>query len=84
MSTTSETKPRLGLEANALYWGETGAIACGRHTPYPGSDTWSWERWQAVTPEERHAFEAEVGHPMTCETCDAQRRNNNPEENPEK
>lgn len=52
-----------------LYWSERGAVACERHTPYRGSDTWVWERWTAITDADREAWMHEVGAPPKCETC---------------
>jgi hypothetical protein len=56
-----------------LYMSERGQIGCllPGHAPYPGTDTWTWERWQAITPREAAGFEREVGRPPSCETCQA-------------
>lgn len=51
-----------------LFWSERGEVACGKHAPYRGSDTWEWERWQAVTPiDRREAYK--MGERLRCETC---------------
>lgn len=34
--------------AKQLYWSETGEVACQRHAPHKGSDTWINGRWQAA------------------------------------
>jgi hypothetical protein len=50
---------------------EGGEIACERHAPYAGSDTRVLGRWRAMRTTERVDFQAEVGRPPSCETCDA-------------
>ena len=57
------------VTGRSLFWSQQGAIACGDHIPYPGSDTWVWDRWQRMTDAERQAFQAEAGRPARCETC---------------
>ena len=53
-----------------LYWSERGHIACARHTPYEGSDTWTWERWEPVPMEAVKLSEDEVEYAAPrCETC---------------
>jgi len=63
---TTTTKPDL-------YWSERGQIGCTTpgHAPYPGSDTWVWERWKRISPRQAEEFEREVGRPPSCETCAA-------------
>ena len=63
---TPTTKP-------VLLWNERGQIGCTKstHSPYPGSDTWVWERWRVITRNAAIAFEREVGRPPSCEACDA-------------
>ena len=39
-----------------LYWNEKGEIACEKHTPYKGSDTWSNERWKEMTGIDKVMF----------------------------
>lgn len=40
------TTPRFGLQAHQVFWNERGRVVCACcHVPYPGSDTWVWERW---------------------------------------
>ena len=51
MATTMRS-PRFGLQEHQVFWNEEGAIVCAScHTPYPGSGTWVWERWEGITPE---------------------------------
>ncbi len=50
-----------------LFWSERGHVACAAHTPLEGSDTWLWERCEAV-PEEA-VTAADGGHVLRCETC---------------
>lgn len=57
------------MSAADLFWSEQGAIGCARHVPYPGSDTWRSERWQAMTPTDRLEFAKTLGHPAACECC---------------
>jgi hypothetical protein len=53
---------------NDHFWSERGHITCFQHTPYPGSDTWEWERWEAITAREREELEREIGK-VKCEVC---------------
>jgi hypothetical protein len=55
---------------------EPGEIGCTEkgHAPYPGSDTWSRERWRPITLAERIDLEAELGRPIECESCAADAR----------
>ena len=52
-----------------MYWNERGAIACPRHIPYPGSDTYVDERWQLMTAADRAEYRRTVGHLPACEAC---------------
>jgi len=54
-----------------LYWSERGEVACGRHSPARGSDTWRGERWRRMTPAEVSAAAA-AG--LRCEVCAARER----------
>jgi hypothetical protein len=47
-----------------LYWSERGHVGCARHTPFEGTDTWIWERWEPV-PVEVLGLERQ----LSCETC---------------
>ena len=51
-----------------LYWSERGHLACAAHTPYEGSDTWIWERWEPLPAEAAVGF-ADAGYTARCETC---------------
>jgi hypothetical protein len=63
------TKP-FWTERPGLFWARTGAVACGRHTPYPGSDTWVMEGWSRITPRIHEAILAEGAVNLTrCESC---------------
>ena len=56
-----------------LLWNERGQVGCTipGHAPYPGTDSWVWERWKRITPREAAAFAREVGRSPSCETCNA-------------
>lgn len=62
-----------GLRPDRLYWSESGHLACGKHAPLKNSDTWIWERWSMVTPEDVAMLESE-SVPATCEVCGARGR----------
>ena len=49
-----------------LYWSERGRITCAAHAPVRNSDTWRWERWQAVPAE---AFALDDDAALRCESC---------------
>ena len=52
MATITAREPRFGFQEHQVFWNERGAIVCACcHIPYPGSDTWVWERWEEITPE---------------------------------
>jgi hypothetical protein len=35
-----------------VLWNDQGIVVCACcHIPFPGSDTWAWERWEEITPE---------------------------------
>ena len=65
---TNETKHEV------LLWSEQGALACRRHAPTEGSDTWRSGRWRELTRAEAVEFEEELGHPPACESCEDARR----------
>lgn len=64
-------RTKTKVSDTTLYWNEQGAIACEKHTPYRGSDTWTWGRWQEITAIEAAAFFREIGKLPACEQCDA-------------
>ena len=57
--------------APALWWSAEGQIACARHTPFPGSDTFRWAAWAPLTVADAKALAREIGRAPTCETCAA-------------
>jgi hypothetical protein len=72
MTTTPPREVRFrncGLREHQVFWSERGEIVCACcHLPYPGSDTWIWDRWEEITPE--MVIEAEsLGHDLSCEGC---------------
>ena len=54
-----------------LLMSEGGEIACERHAPFAGTDTFVLGRWRAMRTSERVDFHAEVGIAPSCTTCDA-------------
>ena len=44
------------------------------HAPFRGSDSWERGRWRPIRLNERIDFEAELGRPPACETCEAIKR----------
>jgi hypothetical protein len=66
---------RTALEARrtgdqtALFWSERGELCCATHAPYPGSDTWNWERWQAMSESDRQAWTQVLKRAPSCEVC---------------
>ncbi len=53
-----------------LFWSERGHVACVAHTPFEGSDTWLWERWEPVPPDA--ATGTHGGPVLRCGTCGAE------------
>lgn len=53
-----------------LFWNERGRIGCAKpgHMPFPGTDTFVWERWEPI--DEKTVRENQ----LKCETCDADER----------
>ena len=52
----------------SIYLANTGEMACEKHTPYRGSDTWLWDGWARVTRAEvreakRISFALKCEHP---------------------
>ena len=52
-----------------LWWSEAGAIACPKHMPFRGSDSFVFGRWRRITKAEIAEFTREVGRAPACETC---------------
>ncbi|TAH37723.1 MAG: hypothetical protein EYC70_07080 [Planctomycetota bacterium] len=63
------------LDAGALYWDQRGAIACGKHAPLRGSDSWAFDRWRKMAPKDIAGFRRDTGRAPWCETCGAIQRN---------
>ena len=62
MATTTR-EPRFGFKAEQVFWSEKGEVACAGCDvlPYPGSDTWVWDRWAEITPEVMTEIDREGG-----------------------
>ena len=56
-------------DRTTLFWSERGEVCCATHAPYPGSDTWNWERWTPMTEEERREWTRLLRHSPKCEVC---------------
>jgi hypothetical protein len=71
----TEQAERIALQARragdreTLFWSERGAVCCATHAPYPGSDTWIWERWLPMKEAETREWTRLLGHPPKCEVC---------------
>lgn len=65
---------------STLFWGERGHIACEKHAPYRGSDTWVWERWSRMPKPAQAEFQALTGKPAICETCASHTKRPNAEQ----
>lgn len=59
----------MARDGSKVYFSERGEIACGEHAPYPGTDTFRWERWRIVTPAIAAEWARQGGGVMKCETC---------------
>ena len=66
---TAALKARETGDRSTLFWSERGEITCAIHAPYPGTDTWRWERWRLLTEEESRGWTRQLGHAPKCETC---------------
>ena len=68
MKTSKSTREMATTPSpTGLYWSERGHVACAAHTPFEGSATWLWERWEPVPND---AATAAHGAPvLRCETC---------------
>jgi hypothetical protein len=59
------TRIRFGLQEHQVFWSEQGSIVCAScHIPYPGSDTWVWERREEITPEVMVEIDRHGGQPQ--------------------
>ena len=50
-----------------LFWSERGQIGCAKpgHMPFPGTDTFVWERWEPLDEETARK------NRLRCESCAA-------------
>ena len=62
-------KARAAGDSSMLFWSERGEICCVIHAPYPGSDTWRWERWRPMMEEETREWTRQLGNAPKCEVC---------------
>ena len=53
-----------------LFMDERGEVECDKHTPYKGSDTWTFGRWAPLSKHEAEMAKRE-GLTFKCETCGA-------------
>ena len=60
---------REARDTSILFWSERGAVCCALHAPYPGTDTWIWERWRLMTDAESQEWTRALGQPPRCEIC---------------
>ena len=65
---TALTARRAGDRAT-LFWSERGEVTCATHAPFPGSDTWNWERWSPMTEAETREWTRLLGRGPRCEVC---------------
>jgi len=62
-------KAREAGDTSILFWSERGAVCCALHAPYPGTDTWNWERWRLMTGVEIQEWVRTLRQPPRCEIC---------------
>jgi len=63
-------EPRFGFREHQVFWNQRGEVACACcHVPYPGSDTWVFERWEEITPAMARQMLRELGQLLPCECC---------------
>ena len=61
--------PRFGLKAHQVFCNAQGSIVCAWcHLPYPGPDTWGWERWEEITHDDMVEIDRQGGR-VACEGC---------------
>jgi hypothetical protein len=56
-------------DTTTMFWSERGEVCCATHAPYPGTDTWRWERWRPMKEEEMREWTRQLGRPPKCEAC---------------
>jgi hypothetical protein len=61
--------PEAAPPVKPLFWSERGEIACRAHAPHEGSDTWKFDGWCSVAPDDRLRWSEIAGKTMDCETC---------------
>ena len=61
---------RYGFQEHQVFWNEWGEDACAGCDvlPYPGSDTWVFDRWEEVTPAVMAEIDREGGT-VKCHYC---------------
>ncbi len=62
-------KARQTGDHTTLFWSERGEVCCATHAPYPGSDTWIWQRWTAMTEMDRRGWTQVLNRAPACEVC---------------
>jgi len=58
----------MPVSQTILFWSERGAIACKMHAPLHRSDTWNYDRWQKITPDDR-LESVKMGVRLRCLAC---------------
>lgn len=62
-------KLRFGFAEHQVFWNEWGEVACAScPIPYPGSDTWVFDRWEEITPSVMAEI-AREGQTIACHYC---------------
>jgi hypothetical protein len=56
-------------EDERLFWDEKGHIACPKHAPAKGSDTWIHGRWKVLSKQDRLDLGNDAEELCRCETC---------------
>lgn len=73
MATTMTRTPRFGLREHQVFWNQRGEVCCACcHIPYPGSDTWVFERWSEITPDLMAVIDKQGSGRVACEGCGKQ------------
>lgn len=57
-----------------VFMSEGGELACDKHAPYRGSDTWVYGRWSPLVGGERAELESMLDGQPLCECCRARKR----------
>ena len=56
-------------DTSTLFWSERGEVCCAQHAPYPGTDTWNWERCLPMAEAEQREWTRLLGRAPRCEVC---------------